>query len=64
MSNRPRSWQYADWAAFLGIGLRTAKRWVAEGVLPRPDFRQRGVVRWWPETVERWQTRQRRDGQR
>ncbi|MDM8005327.1 MAG: helix-turn-helix domain-containing protein [Phycisphaerae bacterium] len=61
---KPRAWGYKDFADFLGIGVRTAKRWVATGVLPRPDFRRHGVVRWFPETIERWKARQRRDGQK
>ena len=52
---------YRSIAAFLGIGLRTAKRWVAEGVLPPPDLRLRGIVRWRPETVQTWLCRQGRN---
>ena len=49
---------YADVATFVGISLRTCKRWVAEGVLPAPDLRIRGIVRWRPSTIERWVDRQ------
>ena len=54
---------YAGLAEYLGIGIRTAKRWVAEGILPRPDLRMRGVVRWRRETIEAWLVRQKRSPQ-
>ncbi|QNN24114.1 helix-turn-helix domain-containing protein [Planctomycetales bacterium ZRK34] len=49
---------YADLAATLNIGDRTVRRWVAEGTLPPPDLRLRGIVRWRPETIERWLNKQ------
>ena len=50
---------YTGLAKLLGIGVRTAKRWVSEGVLPAPDLRLRGVVRWHPSTIRAWIERNR-----
>jgi predicted site-specific integrase-resolvase len=52
---------YRSIAARLRISMRTAKRWVAEGVLPPPDLRLRRIVRWRPETIETWLCRQERN---
>ena len=51
---------YAGLAEVLGIGLRTAKRWAAEGVLPAPDLRVGRVVRWHPHTIRLWIERNRK----
>lgn len=52
---------YRELADYLGIGVRTCKRWVAEGEIPAPDLRLRGVVRWHPDTIDRWLVRHRRE---
>ena len=54
----PAMLSYRDLAAYLAIGERTVKRWTAEGTLPAPDLRLRGVVRWRPATIDRWLARQ------
>ena len=53
-----RLWSYTDVAAFVGLSVRTAKRWTAEGILPPPDLRLRGVVRWKPSTISKWLDKQ------
>lgn len=53
-----RLMSYADVAVFLGIGVRTCKRWTAEGALPAPDLRVRGIIRWRRATIEGWLTKQ------
>jgi len=55
---------YADLAAMLNMGERTVRRWVAEGVLPPPDLRLRGVIRWRPATIEQWLRQQAKGGTR
>jgi excisionase family DNA binding protein len=54
----PAMLSYRDLAAHLAIGERTVKRWTAEGTLPAPDLRLRGIVRWRPATIDRWLARQ------
>jgi len=49
---------YRELSDYLGIGLRTCKRWVSEGTLPSPDLRIGRVVRWHRDPVERWLVRQ------
>jgi predicted DNA-binding transcriptional regulator AlpA len=51
---------YAGLAGFLNLGLRTVKRWVAEGTLPAPDLRRGRVVRWYPGTIRLWVERNRK----
>ena len=54
----PAMLSYRDLAAYLAIGERTVKRWTAEGTLPAPDLRLRGIVRWRPATIDKWLARQ------
>lgn len=51
----PRLLGYRELASHLGIGVSTCKRWVANGVLPPPDIRIGGIVRWSPQTIDKWQ---------
>lgn len=41
-------------AAKLAVDYRTVQKWRAEGTLPPADFAIGKVVRWRPETVERF----------
>ena len=54
----PSMLNYRELAEHLGIGLRTCKGWVSEGVLPAPDLRLRGIVRWRASTIEKWLSKQ------
>ena len=41
-------------AETLGIGKRTFQTWRAAGKLPAPDLIEGRIIRWRPETVDRW----------
>ena len=42
-----------DIAKLLGVGYRTAFRWKAMGILPKP-VRLLGTLRWDPKIIELW----------
>lgn len=44
----------AEVAQLMSIGRRTFDRLRSRGEVPDPDFQSGRVIRWWPETIERW----------
>ena len=43
-----------EFARLLGIGRRTFQTWRASDKLPAPDLHVGKIIRWRPETVQRW----------
>ncbi len=37
-----------------GIGIRTFRRWTADGTFPTPDIRVGKIQRWSKETLQNW----------
>jgi len=50
-----KTWSIADYADFLKIHVRTLRRWRRRGLVPPPDIERGNFVRWFPDTVKRWQ---------
>jgi len=38
----------------LGISRRCLQTWASAGKLPSPDLREGRVLRWKPETIDKW----------
>ena len=64
MRNIEPLWTFADVAEFCQVGVRTVKRWHANGELPAP-IRLGRAVRFRPDDIRQWaDDRKEREGER